>query len=192
MNYNPTTTALPGYRAGRWKAAPGRCDITFALRFLLASKVCGRFTGYDVTLTTQQDPFGSAVTATIDTASIDTGNEKRDNHLRSADYFDVEKHTTMNYRSTAVRQVEEHWVVDGELTLRGVTRQVPLAVELIGFGPDRRARFSATAQIDRRDFGMHVPLDCGGAVTGRKVSVGLQVEAVLQEHSSTPPDRFPF
>lgn len=192
MNYNPAAVALPGYRVGTWKAPPGHCGITFAVRFLMAGKVCGRFTGCDVTLTTREDPFGSAVTATIDTASIDTGNEKRDSHLRSADYFDVAKYPTMSYRSTAVRRIEEYWIVDGELTLRGVTRQVPLAVEPIGFGPDRRAEFSATAQIDRRDFGIHVPLDGGGAITGRTVSIGLQVETVLQERSSTRSDRFPL
>lgn len=181
MNDNAATAALPGYRVGTWKARPGQCEITFAVRFLMAGKVCGRFTGYDVTLVTHQDLFGSTVTATIDAQSIDTGNAKRDSHLRSADYFDVESYPTMRYRSTGLRRIEEHWIVDGALTLRDVTRQVPLAVERIGFGPDERARFSATAQIDRRDFGMHVPLDGGGAVTGRTVSIGIEVEAVLQQ-----------
>jgi polyisoprenoid-binding protein YceI len=97
------------------------------------------------------------VTATIDLASIATGNQKRDNHLRSADVLEVAKHPTMRYRSTGIRQTDHGWIVDGELTLRGLTRQVPLAVAVNGFGPDpfggQRAGFTATAQIDRRDFG---------------------------------------
>lgn len=181
MNHNPAAIAIPGYRVGSWKASPGCTDISFAVRLLAVGKVRGRFTGCGVALVTGQDPFDSAVTVSIDTASIDTGNEKRDSHLRSADYLDVEMHPTMSYRSTAVLRIEDRWIVDGELTLRGITRRVPLAVEVIGFSQDRRADFSATAQIDRRDFGIDAPLDGGGAVVGRKVSISLQVQAVLKE-----------
>lgn len=181
MSHNHATIAIPGYRVGCWTAPPGHADVTFAVRFLAVGTVRGRFTGCDIALVTHQDPFGSAVTATIDTASIDTGNEKRDNHLCSADYLDAETFPTVSYRSTAVLRIENRWIVDGDLTLRGHTRRVPLAVEVIGFGQDRRANFSATAQIDRRDFGIDVPLDGGGAVVGRKVSISLQVQAVLKE-----------
>ncbi|MGV0738134.1 YceI family protein [Mycobacterium syngnathidarum] len=181
MSRHPATIAIPGYRVGNWKAPLGCSDVTFAIRLLAVGKVRGRFTGCAVALVTHQDPFGSAVTATIDTASIDTGNDKRDGHLRSADYLDVETYPTMSYRSTAVLRIADRWIVDGDLTLRGVTRRVPLAVEVIGFGQGRQADFSATAQIDRRDFGIDVPLDGGGAVVGRTVLISLQVRAVLKE-----------
>ena len=89
----------------------------------------------------------------------------------------------MSYRSTGIRQTDDGWVIDGELTLHGVTRQVPLAVEVNGFGPDpfggQRAGFTATAQINRRDFGITVPMD-GGGVVSDKVSISLEIEAVLQ------------
>jgi polyisoprenoid-binding protein YceI len=153
----------------------------------MVAKVRGRFTSYDVTIVTSQDPLGSSVATTIDLASIDTGNGLRDNHLRSADYLEVDKYPTMSYRSTGIRQTDDGWVIDGELTLHGVTRQVPLDVEVNGFGPDpwggQRAGFSATAQINRRDFGIGniVPMDGGGVAVGDKVSISLEIEAVLQK-----------
>lgn len=178
--------AVPGYLAGRWKADPAHSEIAFSVRHLIISNTRGRFTSYDVTIDTSEDPLRSSVAATSDLASIDTGTEKRDDHLRSSDYFDVEKYPTMSYRSAGIRQAGGGWVVDGELTLHGVTRQVPLAAGLNGFGPDerggQRAGFSATAQISRRDFGIDltVPLDSGGVAVGDKVSVTLEIEAVLQ------------
>ena len=91
--------AVPGYPAGRWKADPAHSEIAFSVRHLMISNTRGRFTSYDVTIDTSEDPLRSSVAATIDLASIDTGNEKRDDHLRSPDYFDVEKYPTMSYRS---------------------------------------------------------------------------------------------
>jgi polyisoprenoid-binding protein YceI len=101
MNPAPTTVAIPGYLAGTWKADPVHSEIAFSVRHLMVSKVRGRFTSYDVTIVTSEDPLGSSVAATIDLASIDTGNEPRDNQLRSADYVEAEKYPTMSYRSTA-------------------------------------------------------------------------------------------
>src|SRR5919106_5048908 len=99
----PATVAIPGYLAGTWKADPVHSEIAFSVRHLMISKVRGRFTGYDVTIVTSEDPLASSVTATIDLASVDTGNEQRDNHLRSADFLEVEKYPAMTYRSTAMR-----------------------------------------------------------------------------------------
>ena len=187
MTTAPATVTIPGYRAGTWKADPVHCEIAFSVRHLMISKLRGRFTSYDVTIVTSEDPLGSSVAATIDLASIDTGNEPRDNHLRSADYFEVETYPTMSYRSTGIRRTDDGWVIDGELTLHGVTRQVPLTGEVNGFGPDlwggQRAGFSATAQISRRDFGIDIsiPMDGGGVVVGDKVSISLEIEAVLQK-----------
>lgn len=145
--------------------------------------VRGRFTGYDVTIVTSDDPLGSSVVATIDVASIDTGNEKRDHHLRSADFLEFEKYPTMRYRSIGIRPSGDGWVVDGELTLQGTTQQVSLAVDANRFGQDpfdgQRARFSATAQVKRGDFGIDRWAG-GGVVVGDKVSISLDIEAVLQ------------
>ena len=186
MNTAPATVAIPGYLAGTWKADPAHSDITFSVRQLMVSTVRGRFTGYDVTIVTGEDPLGSSVAATIDLGSIATGNQRRDNHLRSAGILEAEKYPTMSYRSTGIRQTDDGWVVDGELTLHGVTRPVPLAVDVHGFAPDpfgrQRAGFSATAQINRRDFGIDLttPMEGGGIAVGDKVSISLEIQAVLQ------------
>ena len=190
MNPAPATVAIPGYLAGTWKADPVHSEIAFSVRHLMISKVRGRFTGYDVTIVTSEDPLASSVTATIDLASVDTGHEVRDTHLRSSDFFEVEKYPRMSYRSTGIRRTDDGWAVDGELTLHGVTRRVPLAVDMNGFGSDpwggRRAGFSATAQINRRDFGIGstVPMDGGGVALGDKASIMIEIQAVLQDQSS--------
>ncbi|GAB2862824.1 YceI family protein [Actinoallomurus bryophytorum] len=182
-----TNVAIPDYLTGTWKADPVHSEIAFSAHHLMVSKIRGRFTGYDVTIVTSEDPLTSSVTATIDLASIDTGYRSRDDHLRSADYLEVERYPTMGYRSTGIRRTGDGWAVDGDLTLHGVTRQVPLAVEVNGFTPDpfggQRAGFSATTRIDRRDFGIDLvlPLDGGGVVVGDKVSISLEIQAVLQK-----------
>jgi polyisoprenoid-binding protein YceI len=184
MDVAPATIAIPGYLAGIWKADPVQSEIGFSVRLLMVGKARGRFTSHDVTIVTGEDPLGSSVAATIGLASIDTGIGRRDNHLRSADFFEVEKYPTMSYRSTGIRRTDDGWVIDGELTLHGVTRRVPLAVEVNGFGPDpfgaQRAGFSATAQINRGDFGID-RWTGGGVVVGDKVSISLEIEAVLQK-----------
>ncbi|MFB4304292.1 YceI family protein [Actinomadura sp. NTSP31] len=187
MSTIPATVAIPDYLVGTWKADPVHSEIAFSVRHLMISKTRGRFTAHDVTIVTGEDLLDSSVTATIDLASIDTGNATRDDHLRTADYLEVDKYPTMDYRSTGIRRTGDGWVIDGELTLHGVTRQVPLAVEVNGFGTDQwggqRAGFSATAEINRRDFGIDisVPLDAGGVTVGDKVSISLEIQAVLQK-----------
>jgi polyisoprenoid-binding protein YceI len=191
MSDNPhaltATLAIPGYRSGTWTADPTHSEIAFSVRHLMVSKARGRFTRYDVTIVTADNPLDSSLTAAIDMTSIDTGLEARDNHLRSADYFEVDKYPTMTYRSTGISPTGEGWLVDGELTLHGVTRQVPLSVEANGFGPDpyggQRAGFSAAALISRRDFGIDIstPMEGGGVMVGDKVSISLEIEAVLQQ-----------
>jgi polyisoprenoid-binding protein YceI len=183
MNTAPASVTIPGYRAGTWTADPVRCEIAFSIRQLMASTVRARFTSYDVTIVTGEDPLGSSVVATIDLASVDTGNQKRDDHLRSATFLEVDKYPTVSYRSTGIGHTGDGWIVDGELSVHGITRQVPLAVAVNGFGPGpnggRRAGFSATAQINRGDFGID-RWTGGGAVVSDKVSISLEIEAVLQ------------
>jgi polyisoprenoid-binding protein YceI len=131
------------------------------------------------------------VTATIDLSSIDTSNEQRDDHIRSGDFFEVDRFPTMTYRSSGIRRDGDDFLLDGELTLKGVTHPVPLKLEANGFGPDpfaadpfagARAGFTATGEIDRMDFDVSYngPIPGGGMALGNKVQISLEIEAVLQ------------
>lgn len=177
---------IPGYVAGTWTIDPVHSEVGFSVRHMMVSKVRGRFTSFSGQVVTGQDVTDSSVTAEIDLASVDTGNEQRDGHIRSADFFDTESHPTMTYRSVGVRAEGDHYVLDGELTLKGVTKSVPLTVEVNGFGPDAfggtRAGFSATGEINRQDFGVSfaATMEAGGVVVSDKVTIGLEIEAVLQ------------
>jgi polyisoprenoid-binding protein YceI len=184
-----TTTAertIPGYLAGTWTIDPVHSEVGFSVRHMMVSKVRGKFGKFSGEIVTAEDVLGSAVTAEIDLSSIDTGNEQRDGHLRSLDFFDVENHPLMTYRSTGVRQDGEDYVLDGELTLKGVTRSVPLRLTVNGFGPDAyggtRAGFTATGEINRQDFGVtwNAAIETGGVAVSDKVAIHLETEAVLQ------------
>jgi polyisoprenoid-binding protein YceI len=173
--------------AGTWAIDPSHTHAGFSVRHLMVSKVRGRFPGVSGTVTIAEDPLDSHVEVDIDTASIDTRDEQRDAHLRSPDFFDVENYPTMTYRSTAVRPAGKgRWLVEGELTLHGVTRSVPLEVTFEGAGSDPwggvRAGFSARAEIDREDFNLtwNQVLETGGIAVGKKVAIELEVETVLQ------------
>jgi polyisoprenoid-binding protein YceI len=180
------TTVLPGYVAGTWDIDATHSDVSFSVRHMMVSKVRGRFNGVSGRLVTGDDLLDSSVTAEIDVTSFDTGNPQRDEHIRSADFLHATQFPTMTYRSSGLRWDGGNLMVDGELTLHGITRQVPLNVELTGFGPDpyggTRAGFSATAKINRKDFGIdtELPLDGGGVVIGDTVQISMDIEAVLQ------------
>ena len=177
---------IPGYVAGSWTIDPLHSEVGFSVRHMMVSKVRGKFTKFSGELVTAENPLASSVTAEIDLSSIETGAEQRDAHLRSTDFFDTDNHPVMTYRSTGVRAERDGYVLDGELTLRGVTRQVPLHLEVNGFGPDpyggTRAGFTATAEINRQDFGVsyNAALETGGVVVSDKVNIQLEIEAVLQ------------
>jgi polyisoprenoid-binding protein YceI len=182
-----TTTAIPGYQAGTWVLDPVHSEVSFTVRHLMVSKVRGRFARFDGSLVTTDDPLDSSVEARVDLTSIDTGNADRDAHVRSADFLDVEQFPELTYRSTGIRSVDEGFVVDGELSLHGVTKQVPLELVVNGFQAntplgDTRVGFSARAEIDRGDFGVefNAPLDNGGVMLANKIQITLEVEAVLQ------------
>jgi len=184
MTTSITATDIPGYVAGTWTIDPVHSEIGFWVRHMMVSKVRGKFTTFSGELVTGDDPLKSSVTAEIDLASINTGNEQRDNHLRSVDFFEVEKHTKMTYRSSSIRVADGEYILDGELTLKGVTRSVPLTLELNGFGQDpyggTRAGFSAKGEINRSDFGVNFGLaEGGGTVVSDRVSIQLEIEAVL-------------
>jgi polyisoprenoid-binding protein YceI len=178
-------TQIPQYLTGTWTIDPVHSEVGFTVRHLMVSKVRGRFTGFSGTIVTSEDPLESSVEATVALQTIETGNADRDAHLRSADIFDVEHYPTMTYRSRSVRGDGEDLVVDGELTLHGVTRDVPLALEVLGFQEhtpmgDARVGFSATADISRSEFGVdfNMPMDDGGVVVGDRVRISLEIEAI--------------
>jgi polyisoprenoid-binding protein YceI len=184
----PTVTKpeIPGYIAGAWAIDPIHSDVSFTVRHMMVSKVRGRFSKFEGQIRTGEDFADSSVEASIELSSIDTNNEQRDAHIRSADFFEVEKYPTMSYRSLRMRPGADGYVVAGDLTLHGVTRPVELALELNGFTKDpfggTRAGFTASTEINRRDFGVdiHVPMDGGGAVVGDKIQITLEIEAILQ------------
>lgn len=182
----PTTTGLT---AGTWTIDPSHSEVSFSVRHLMVSKVRGTFTKFDGAITVADNVVDSTVETTIDLSSIDTRDPNRDAHLRSADFFDTETHPTMSYRSSGLQASGDGWVVQGELSLHGVTLPVALALEFNGVSGDpwggTRAGFSAETEISRNDFGIDIsmPLDGGGVVVGDKVKVFLEVEAVLQAAS---------
>jgi polyisoprenoid-binding protein YceI len=182
-----TAVEIPGYVAGTWTIDAVHSEVSFTVRHMMVSKVRGRFDKFEGSITTAPDPLASSVTATVDLASVNTNNETRDNHIRSEDFFHVEKHPTMTFRSTGIRAHGDGYLLDGELTLRGVTRPVTFRLEVNGFGPDpyggTRAGFSATAEINRNEWNVSfngaIPGASSGVVLSDKVTLNLEIEAVL-------------
>ena len=181
-----TTTQIPGYVVGTWDIDAAHSTVGFSVRHMMVSKVRGYFRSFSGEIVTAENPADSTVTATVDLGSIDTRQEQRDAHIRSADFFDVGNHTEMTFRSTAVRTDGADWTVEGDLTIKGITKPVELALELNGFGPDAyggfRTGFSAKTEISRKEYGVDIdmPMDGGGVVVGDKINVELEIEAVLR------------
>jgi polyisoprenoid-binding protein YceI len=176
----------PRLRPRTWTIDPVHSNVEFVARHMVVSKVRGRFRTFSGTIVTAENPLKSSVTAEIDLNSIDTGQEQRDNHLRSADFFEAETYPTMTYRATALSPDGDDFILHGKLPLKGVTKDVPLKLELNGFGPDAyggtRAGFTATGEINRKDFGVNFGalMETGGAVVGDRIGIQLEIEAVLQ------------
>jgi polyisoprenoid-binding protein YceI len=183
----PSNTTIPGHVAGTWDIDPVHSDISFTVRHMMVSKVRGHFDTFSGEIVTGDDITDAKVTATIDATSINTGTEARDNHIRSADFFEVETHPTWTFTSTGLRVHGDDHVLAGDLTIKGVTRPVELALEVNGFGPDAyggtRAGFTATTTINRGDFGVDIslPMDGGGVVVSEKVQITMEIEAVLRQ-----------
>jgi polyisoprenoid-binding protein YceI len=183
-----TTTAVevPALVTGTWAIDPSHSEVGFTVRHLMVSKVKGNFKNFDGTISIAGNQLDSRVEARIDAFSVDTRDENRDNHLRSSDFFEVENHPYITFVSTSVRPDGRDYVVTGDLTIRGVTRSVDLALEFNGVSPDpwggTRAGFSASTEISRADFGIefNIPMDGGGVVVGDKIKINLEIEAVLQ------------
>jgi polyisoprenoid-binding protein YceI len=152
---------------------------------MMVSKVRGHFSSFSGTVVTADDPLSSTVTASIDVTTIDTDNDMRDNHIRSADFFDAANHPTMTFASTGLRYADEQFLLDGDLTIRGTTKPVTLTIDEFGFGPNpqggTKAGFSAATEINRTDFGVSFngPIPGGGLALGEKVKIILDIEADL-------------
>lgn len=177
--------AVPQLTAGTWAIDPTHSTIGFTVRHLMVSKVRGRFQNFSGSITVDESGV-TAISADIDVASITTDNAQRDGHLKTADFFEVEKFPTATFRSTSVAPQGDGYVLTGDFTLHGVTKQVELTVEYngvnAGMGNGPVAGFEATTTINRRDFGISIdmPLEGGGAVVGDKITLNLDIEAGLQ------------
>ena len=171
--------------AGTWEIDPSHQSFEFVARHLMA-KVRGKFSGVSGAATVAEVPEASTLEIEIDTTTVDTGDATRDGHLRSNDFFGAEDHPTISFRSTAVRpdEGESHWKVDGELTIRGVTRAVTVDLEFLGGAIDpwgnQRIGFSGVVpEVNREDWGLtwNAHLETGGFLLSR--SVRLEIEAEL-------------
>jgi polyisoprenoid-binding protein YceI len=170
---------------GDWQIDPSHSSVEFVARHLVVAKTRGRFADFDGVVHIGDDPLDSSVEVAIRTASVDTGDETRDGHLQSPDFFDVENHSEMTFRSTGFEHVGgERGVVHGELTILGVTNPVDLDLEFLGLVTDpwggERAGYSASTEIDREDWGLtwNQALEAGGVVVGKKVRIELEIETV--------------
>ncbi len=174
------------YRTGTWKLDPSHSELTFSVRHLAISKVRGSFQTFDVTVVTPEDPSQISVVASVDVASVNTGQEQRDGHLRSSDFFLVEEHPTMTFTSTGITVDGDDFTLVGDLTLRGVTKSVTLTGEFGGIVTDgygqTKAGASASTKINRQDFGVNwnAALEAGGFTLGNDVTISLDIQLVLQ------------
>ncbi|MFC5750443.1 YceI family protein [Actinomadura rugatobispora] len=177
-NTTNTNTTLP-LIAGRWEIDPFHSSAGFSIRHLGISKVRGRFTRVDAELVVGETLDASSITATVDLASIDTGNPDRDAHVLAPDMLDVERRPRMAFRSTRIEGEGEDWTLDGELTIGEVTRPLALEVEFGGVEESavdgrRHAGFEAKGKIRRSDFG----LGFAPGVLGEVVQITLDVQFV--------------
>jgi polyisoprenoid-binding protein YceI len=159
--------------AGTWTVDPAHSNVGFVARHLMVTKVRGRFASFSGSLTVADDVLQSKVEATVDMASVSTGDEGRDGHLRNNDFFDVEQYPTMTFVSTGITpKGGSDYVLNGDLTIKGVTKSVAFDLEFDGVATDpwgnTKAGFSAETEINRKDFGVefNVALEAGGALVG--------------------------
>lgn len=182
------TTALdvPGYKAGTWVLDASHSEVGFSVRHMMISKVRGTFAVAEATIVAPENPLHLTLDAKVDVASINTKDEGRDGHLRSADFFDAETYPNITFTSTGVRQQGGDFLVDGDLTIKDVTKPVTFEVEFGGFGTDPygnyKAGLTAKTTIDRTDFGLtyNAALETGGVLIGEKVTITLDLQAAHQ------------
>ncbi len=181
----------------KWTVEPGHTAAEFRARHMMVTYVRGHFKSIQGTLEFDpEDPTNSSIEVRIDAKAIWTGVEQRDDHLRSSDFLDAENHPEITFKGNQVEVKGEHdFAVTGDLTIRGVTREVSLTVSYLGQwetpwwedgvdkGPKTRAGFLASTRINRQDFGVNWQdtLDRGGIVVGNEIDIVIDVEAVLED-----------
>ncbi len=173
-----------GLTTGTWNVDPTHSIVGFSARHLMVTKVRGRFQSFTGAIEIASDPLQSSVTASVDLASVSTGDDGRDGHLRSGDFFDVDNHPTMTFTSTGLTADGDDYRLTGDLTIKGVTRPVTFELEFDGVATDpwgnTKAGFSARAEINRKDWGLewNVALEAGGVLVGEKIKLALDIQAV--------------
>ncbi|MGF3055691.1 YceI family protein [Microbacterium sp. YY-01] len=181
-----TTIDVPGYRPGTWVLDPKHSEVTFSVRHMMISKVRGTFGVKSATVSAPENPLEARVQASVDVTSVDTNDANRDAHLLSADFFDAENYPTMEFVSTGARIEGDDFIVDGDLTIRGITKPVSFELEFGGFGSDPygnyKAGASATTVINREDFGLtwNAALETGGVLVGKEITITLDLQGALE------------
>jgi polyisoprenoid-binding protein YceI len=172
--------------AGTYAIDASHTHAGFVVRHLMVSKVRGAFSGVSGTVTVAEAIGDSKVEVEIDPATIDTRDAGRDEHLRSADFFGTEEHPAITYVSSSLRKDGADWVLDGDLTIKGVTQPVRLDVEFLGAVTDpwggSRLGFTASGELDREDWGLNwnQALEAGGVVVGKKATLEIEAELIKQ------------
>lgn len=171
----------------KWALDATHSELGFKIKHLMISNVSGRFNSFDVSAETGADDFNdAAITATIDVASIFTNNEQRDGHLRTGDFFEIEKYPNITFKSTAVKKEGDDLEVTGDLTMKDVTKPVTLKVEFAGITKDPygniKAGFSFAGKLNRKDWGINfnAALETGGVMLGEEVKYEGEIQLVKQ------------
>ena len=185
QEFTRTLQGVEAPTAGDWVFDTAHTNLMFIARYAMLTKVRGHFNSFEGTIHVADRPEDSQVELTIDASSITTDNDMRDNHLRSGDFLDLENQPTITFRSTKVEVLSEDRLrVTGDLTVRGVTKEVVLDTEYAGMAKDgygrTRVAFSARTEIDRDQFGVswNMALEAGGVLVGKKVQIELEVQAL--------------
>lgn len=169
--------------AGTWVIDGSHTSAEFVARHLMVTKVRGGFGSVTGTIEVADDPTASRVEVVIDTASISTADADRDGHVKSPDFFDVENHPEIRFVSTAVRPEGSSWVLDGDLTIKDITKPVTLDFDFVGLAADpwgnQKAAFSATTTVEREDWDLNwnVALEAGGVLVSKKVNIEIEMQA---------------
>jgi len=170
----------------KWNIDKAHSEVQFKAKHLLITNVTGEFKNYEGTVESEGDDFSkSKITFSADTASVDTGSEQRDGHLKGADFFDVEKFPKLYFTSTSIEKLdEENFVLKGDLTIRDVTKPISLKVEFGGIAKDpwggTRAGFNVSGKLNRKDFGLNwnVITEAGGMLVSEEIKVAANVQLV--------------
>ena len=174
--------STPTIPAGTWSLDPTHTHVGFTVRHMMVAKVRGSFADFNAEITVAENPIESTLAAVVQMASIDTGNGDRDGHLRTNDFFSIDEFPTMTLTSTSIEPKGDDYVLHADLTIKGVTKSVPFDLEFAGTGQDpwgnTKAGFSASATINRKDFGIewNAPLETGGVLIGEQVKIEIDAE----------------